>query len=225
MTAPLPPLFWLNTRSGGIIDLLEPTPAMVDFGEIADSLGNQARFGGRTALHYSVAQHCVMVAREASRAAAPYALLHDAHEATIGDIMTPVKRALFWSLSGLPASIDGEAVPDRLTAETLHGEMQRRFAAFEDRHLAAIHAAAGLAWPPPRAITEEVHSLDIRALVTERRELLIRAALPWGHEIEAARPFRRTLGRPWLPMQAATAWIAEARRLLPCFQRTLRRAG
>lgn len=212
------PLFWLATRAGGIVDLLEPTPAMIDFDEIAESLAKICRFGGHTALHWSVAQHSVLCAREASPRAAPYALLHDAHEAVLGDLTTPFKNALFWILAGLPARVDGEARPDRLTAETLHGEMRHRFAAFEARHLAVIHAAAGLPWPAPAAIAEEVRRLDLRALVTERRDLMIPGPISWGREVEAARPFRRAV-KPLLPLQAATEWITEARRLLPCFSR------
>jgi hypothetical protein len=218
------PLFWLAMRAGGIVDLLEPTPAMVDFDEIAESLAKICRFGGHTALHWSVAQHSVLCAREASPRAAPYALLHDAHETVLGDLTTPFKNALFWLLAGLPASIDGEARPDRLTAETLHREMRHRFAALEDRHLAAIHAAAGLPWPAPPAIAEEVRRLDLRALVTERRDLMIPGPFSWSRDVEAARPFRRVV-KPLLPLQAATEWITEARRLLPCFDRANRRAG
>lgn len=154
----------------------------------------------------------------------PYALLHDAHEAVFGDLTTPFKNALFWLLAGLPTCVDGEPTPDRLTAETLHGEMRRRFTAFEARHLAAIHAAADLPWPVPPTIADEVRRLDLRALVTERRDLMIRSPLPWGREIEAARPFRRIV-KPLLPLQAATEWITEARRLLPCFDRANRRFG
>jgi hypothetical protein len=212
------PLFWLNTRFGGAVDLLEPTPAMIDFDEIAESLGQQARFGGHTTLHWSVAEHSLLCAREASREAAPYALLHDAHEALIGDLMTPVKHALFWSLAGLPNAPTGRSEPDRDTAVTLHRTILDRFAAFEERHLAAIHAAAGLPWPPPPTIAEEVRALDLRALVTERRDLVIRSPLPWGREVEAARPFRRVV-RPSRPLQAAADWIGEARRLLPCLTR------
>ena len=215
MTAPL---FWLNTRSGRVFDLLEPTPAMVNFAEIADGLAKICRFGGHTHLHYSVAQHSVLCAREASRAAAPYALLHDVHEFVLGDLTTPFKDALFWVLAGLPAAPDGRPEPDREAAITLHGAICRRFAAFEDRHLAAVHAAAGLTWPPPAAIAEEVRRLDRRALVTERRDLMFRAPLPWGREIEAAKPFR-SIVKPLLPMQAADAWTIQARRLLPCLDR------
>lgn len=218
------PLFWLGTRSGGAIDMLEPTPAMVDFDEIAESLGNLARFGGRTGLHWSVAQHSLLCAGEASPAAAPYALLHDAHEPTIGELTTPFKNALFWALAGLPADAGGEALPDRDAAIELHRTLRLRFAAFEDRHLTAIHRAAGLAWPPPPPIAEEVRVLDLRALVTERRDLMARPTRSWGPEVEAARPFRRVL-KPLLPMQAAAAWLAEARRLLPCFTRVSRRFG
>ena len=46
--------YWLATVSGGEIDLLEPTPAQFDMGEIAEALANICRFSGRVATRNSL---------------------------------------------------------------------------------------------------------------------------------------------------------------------------
>lgn len=74
-------------------------PEVVHVEDIAHSLSLVCRFGGHTQVHYSVAQHSLLVARILEYRGAPVeaqlaGLLHDAHEAYIGDVTTPVKTAL-----------------------------------------------------------------------------------------------------------------------------------
>lgn len=86
-------------HSGLEINLLAPDPAMISIRDIAVQLSRISRFNGATALPYYVAQHSVLVAQIAGiLGASPrdqfVALLHDAHEAFLGDITRPVLRAL-----------------------------------------------------------------------------------------------------------------------------------
>lgn len=83
---------WIVTRSGIEFDLLNPTPAMVRIEDIAHALGNLCRFNGHTSAFYSVAQHSVIVAGAVPPDERLEALLHDASEAYIGDMVRPLKR-------------------------------------------------------------------------------------------------------------------------------------
>lgn len=79
------------TVSGKRINLLNPDLSLIDIEDIAHHLSLINRYTGATPAPYSVAQHSVYVA-EYSKCLG--GLLHDAHEAYIGDVILPVKEAL-----------------------------------------------------------------------------------------------------------------------------------
>lgn len=92
---------WILTYTGKHFDLLDPQPDMVCIEDIAHSLSNLCRFNGHTEGFYSVAQHSVNVMKEvyardylAPRRLLLTALLHDAAEAYIGDLSSPLKKAM-----------------------------------------------------------------------------------------------------------------------------------
>jgi len=82
---------WIQTHSGQAFDLANPTPAMVNLPDIAHALGHICRFTGHTSMPYSVAHHSLLVADLVEPEHRLQALLHDAHEAYIGDMSTPLK--------------------------------------------------------------------------------------------------------------------------------------
>jgi hypothetical protein len=83
-----------NTQSGKLIDLNNPTPAMISLNDIATGLANICRFGGQLANHYSVAEHTLLVWHLAPARLKQTALLHDASEAYLGDVIKPLKNIL-----------------------------------------------------------------------------------------------------------------------------------
>lgn len=86
---------YIITYSGVKFDLLNPKPEMVLIKDIAHALSNICRFTGHTQQFYSVAQHSVECSRLVTSSGYRLeSLLHDAHEAYIGDVATPLKRLL-----------------------------------------------------------------------------------------------------------------------------------
>ena len=94
---------WQRMLSGRRLDLLDPSPLDVEIEDIAHGLSRVARWNGQTSgdWAFSVAQHCLLVERVAGRLAAKMpqrwrlaALLHDAPEYVIGDLISPFKAAV-----------------------------------------------------------------------------------------------------------------------------------
>lgn len=99
-------------HSGTVFDLLNPVAEQVLVSDIAHHLAHICRFGGGTPRFYSVAEHSIMVMRYVEmRGGSPSdllaALLHDGHEAYIGDVTTPVKEMLGARYIDLRDRLDG----------------------------------------------------------------------------------------------------------------------
>ncbi len=97
------PRAWQRMLSGRRLDLLDPTPMDIEIEDIAHGLAFVARWNGQTSgdWPYSVAEHSLLV-EDIFRLIAPgqpahwhlAALLHDAPEYVIGDMISPVKAAV-----------------------------------------------------------------------------------------------------------------------------------
>jgi hypothetical protein len=94
---------WQRMLSGRRLDLLEPSPLDIEIEDIAHGLARVARWNGQTIGEhaFSVAQHCVAVeqlaanlSRSIDRKGRLAALLHDAPEYVIGDLISPFKAAV-----------------------------------------------------------------------------------------------------------------------------------
>jgi len=83
-----------NASSGLLIDIKRPTVDMICIEDIANALSKICRFGGHSNDFYSVAQHSVIVANLAPSYLCREALLHDATEAYLGDVIKPLKNIL-----------------------------------------------------------------------------------------------------------------------------------
>lgn len=98
-----PPRAWQRMLSGRRLDLLDPTPLDIEVEDIAHGLAFVARWNGQTRgdWPYSVAEHSLLVEEIFSRLNPGIAvrwqlaaLLHDAPEYVIGDMISPVKAAV-----------------------------------------------------------------------------------------------------------------------------------
>lgn len=138
---------WAETISGRAFSLIDPDPKSILITDIADSLAKQCRFNGHIPRFYSVAQHCCIVADLLPARLGLYGLLHDAHEAYIGDIIRPVKMAL------------------------RHMSHHRPLQRMEENIDAAIHESCELPWPLSDADADLIHRADMIALATERRDI------------------------------------------------------
>lgn len=80
--------------SGEYFDLAEPEACAFQVSDIAHALGNICRFTGHTQRFYSVAEHSVICSHMVPPEDAMAALMHDAAEAFIGDVSSPLKSLL-----------------------------------------------------------------------------------------------------------------------------------
>lgn len=100
---PAPPRAWQRMLSGRRLDLLDPSPLDVEIEDIAHGLARVARWNGQTrgAHSFSVAQHSLLVEAIAGHLNPDWpqpwrlmALLHDAPEYVIGDMISPFKTVM-----------------------------------------------------------------------------------------------------------------------------------
>ncbi|TGQ66742.1 HD family hydrolase [Mesorhizobium sp. M00.F.Ca.ET.186.01.1.1] len=98
-----PPRAWQRMLSGRRLDLLDPSPLDIEISDIAHGLARVARWNGQTSGDhaFSVAQHSLLVEAlfnelvpEARADAQLAALLHDAPEYVIGDMISPFKSVM-----------------------------------------------------------------------------------------------------------------------------------
>ncbi len=94
---------WQRMLSGRRLDILDPSPLDIELSDIAHGLARVARWNGQTLgdFPFSVAQHSLLVLEifktldpEADERALLYALLHDAPEYVMGDIISPFKTVM-----------------------------------------------------------------------------------------------------------------------------------
>lgn len=110
------PRAWQRMLSGRRLDLLDPAPLDIEIEDIAHGLARVARWNGQTKGEhaFSVAQHCVLVERittdlnpRLTREARLMALLHDAPEYVIGDLISPFKVAIGIDYKALELKLQG----------------------------------------------------------------------------------------------------------------------
>lgn len=106
---------WQRMLSGRRLDLLDPSPLDVEIEDIAHGLARVARWNGQTVGEhaYSVAQHSLLVEQIFSRLSPDasaewriFALLHDAPEYVIGDMISPFKAVMGGAYKAIEARLE-----------------------------------------------------------------------------------------------------------------------
>ena len=82
------------TYTGKTFNYLNPTPDMICIEDIAHSISNACRYAGHCNRFYSVAQHSIIVSSLCKDEYKLWGLLHDATEAYLVDVPTPLKPLL-----------------------------------------------------------------------------------------------------------------------------------
>ena len=146
-----PPRAWQRMLSGRRLDLLDPSPLDIEIEDIAHGLARVARWNGQTSgsTIFSVAQHSLLV-EACARTADPgldntdllAALLHDAPEYVIGDMISPFKAVI-----------------------------GSNYKEVEHRLLAAIHIRFGLAPILPDGLVKAIKAADRAAAWIEATRL------------------------------------------------------
>ena len=173
--------------SGRRLDLLDPSPMDIEIGDIAHGLARVARWNGQTVGEhgFSVAQHSLVVEEIAAHLNPGLdvrwrlaALLHDAPEYVIGDMISPFKAAL---------GID--------------------YRLFEDKLEAAIHIRFGLPPKTPAEIKALIKKADRACAYFEAVQLAgfeqTESVALFG---QPPRGFDLTI-EPWSPSQAQRRFV------------------
>ncbi|WP_119272023.1 HD domain-containing protein [Taklimakanibacter deserti] len=192
------PRAWQRMLSGRRLDLLNPSPLDIEIEDIAHGLARVARWNGQTkGPHaFSVAQHCLLVEAlvvyaedNLDRQARLAALLHDAPEYVIGDMISPFKAAL---------GVD--------------------YKAFENKLLAAIHLRFGLPPKTTELLARKIKKADQIAAYLEATQLagfsLEEAARFFGRPsgLDGTKSFHAL--RPLAPNDAEAAYVRKFKQLL-----------
>lgn len=116
----------ITTASGKFFDILKPEEYDFDIEEIATALSNLCRYTGHVNRFYSVAEHSVLVSRIVPDKLALAGLLHDASEAYLGDVSSPLKKLL----------------PEyRAIEERVHNAIATKFGLGDDLSHPSVHEA------------------------------------------------------------------------------------
>lgn len=145
---------YIETYTGRLLTPLDPDPADMSVQDIAHALAMKCRYSGHSRNFYSVAEHSVLMAewfeKQDCAFRALYALLHDANEAYLPDVPSPVKQALPW------------------WAE-IEGRMDKAVMRFFNCYLLR-----------DRAIMSDVKRADTRIKLAEAESLLVSGGMSFG---------------------------------------------
>lgn len=191
---------WMQTYTGRAFYPLDPNPEDIDIVDIAHALSMQCRYNGHVDRFYSVAEHCTLIAGwfldqtadglpdAQAQILALWALLHDAAEAYIGDMVRPLKLHM----------PDFRAADDLLTAAiaTRFNLLVMQWGKRQINDRITQHFPV---------IPDAVKAADTRILLDERAELLVPPPGAW--QIEGLEPLGVTI-EGWEPARAKAEYLS-----------------
>lgn len=136
---------FIQTFSGGRFYYREPLLEEIRIEDIAHAIAHNCRYNGHTRDFYSVAEHCILGSYMVPEEDALAFLLHDANEAYLTDIPSPMKAYLME-----------------------HGVAGNILKELEARYDELIYRRFGLPWPMPATVKEA----DLRMLKTEVEQIM-----------------------------------------------------
>ena len=189
---------WQRMLSGRRLDLLDPSPLDIEVEDIAHGLARVARWNGQThgAHIFSVAQHTLLV-EAVLRAQSPRvdhrvrlaAMLHDAPEYVIGDMISPFKAVIGGS-----------------------------YKIVEKRLLSAIHIRFGLPAVLPAEIEGQIKAADMGAAYLEATHLAgfgeAEAKRLFGRDPKLPAATEKDYVTPWSAGRAEKQFLARFKALL-----------
>jgi len=167
----------IQVAHGRVIDPLNPDPDKIKIVDIAHSLAHQCRYAGHVKEFYSVAQHSIIASMIVSVENAFSALMHDASEAYLVDVPSPLKNALFGD----------------------------RYREVENLLMTTIAKKYGFAWPMPKEVEYADNALlrtEVRDLMWPVSDCSFDLWSPWFF----ADPLPDTIA-PWAPVFTEKAFI------------------
>ena len=193
----------MAVQSGVFVDLERPDPETIVLQDVARALGYTCRFGGHVERYYSVAEHSILV-RDLLRSLGfaeriqTRGLFHDAAEAYLGDVVSPLRRTLR-RVERIPSDDYQVGAYERLMA----------------RMESAIAEAFGLDLSQDGDV---VRTADLWALRIESRELTTSRGSSWIWPDDLPNDGKLPEGIRWFggysPSQASFLWLREARKAL-----------
>lgn len=190
---------WMETARGNFVNLVHPDTSTISIKDIAHSLARQSRYFGhsRGPFGYSIAQHSVWVADYLKLVSANdvmlqlYGLLHDAHEAYLGDLIYPLK-----------------SIPEvRAVIKPLEKRMQ-----------ACIHASLDISRPGTQT-SALIQEADAQALAIEAIHLMPSKGNGWDVGPPSALACEVRFYLPWTPAAAESAFMVRYSELYAEFKR------
>lgn len=189
----------IQTYTGKLVDVFNPTTDAVDILDIAWSLAHTCRFRGHCKRFYSVAEHCVRGLDYVPQAVALPWLLHDAAEAYLMDTPSPLKRHL-WIMRN--QDIDPWPIED-----------------LERQWQEAIATRFGIRYD--LTLATNLRDVDLRMLATERKHLMFDNGAQWEN-LKDVRPYETFIsdiaGISFMPNRVAQVFLQKYAELTGDFE-------